>query len=58
MKYFENDKDVIVVGSYADQYGGDNTKSYTVIFPDTGRESSWYEEHQLYGYIILKIINR
>ena len=47
MSHFENDKDVIIVGSYADQYGGSNTKSYTVMFPDTGGESSWYEEHQL-----------
>lgn len=47
MSHFENDKDVIIVGSYADQYGGSNTKSYTVMFPDTGSQSSWYEEHQL-----------
>lgn len=47
MSHFENDEDVIIVGSYADQYGGSNTKSYTVMFPDTGDESSWYEEHQL-----------
>jgi len=47
MSHFENDKDVIIVGSYADQYGGSDTKSYTVMFPDTGGESSWYEEHQL-----------
>jgi len=47
MSHFENDKDVIIVGSYAEQYGGNNTKSYTVMFPDTGEECSWYEEHQL-----------
>ena len=46
MSHFENDKDVIVVGSYADQYGGSNTKSYTVMFED-GNTSSWYEESQL-----------
>jgi len=47
MSHFENDKDVIIVGSYADKYGGNNTKSYTVMFLDTGGQSSWYEEHQL-----------
>lgn len=47
MSHFENDKDVIVVGSYADQYGGNDTKKYTVMFPNTGRTSSWYIEHQL-----------
>lgn len=46
MSHFENDKDVIIVGSYADQYGGNNTKSYTVMFED-GNTSSWYEESQL-----------
>lgn len=47
MSHFDNDKDAIIVGSYADQFGGSNTKSYTVMFTDTGGESSWYEEHQL-----------
>jgi hypothetical protein len=47
MSHFENDKDVIIVGSYAEQYGGSNTKSYTVMFPDTGGISCWYKEHQL-----------
>ena len=46
MSHFENDKDVIIVGSYADQYGGSNTESYTVMFED-GNTSSWYEESQL-----------
>jgi hypothetical protein len=47
MSHFENDKDAIIVGSYADRYGGSNTNSYTVMFTDTGGQSSWYEEHQL-----------
>jgi len=47
MSHFESDKDAIIVGSYADQYGGSKTDSYTVMFPDTGGESSWYMEPQL-----------
>lgn len=47
MNHFDNDKDAIIVGSYADQYGGGNTKSYTVMFVETGSECSWYEEQQL-----------
>lgn len=47
MSHFDNDKDAIIVGSYADQYGGSNTESYTVMFVETGGECSWYEEHQL-----------
>jgi len=47
MSHFENDKEVIIVGSYADQYGGSDRTSYTVMFPDNGNTSSWYNEHQL-----------
>ena len=47
MSHFEKDKDVIILYSYAEQYGGGNTKSYSVLFPDNGNEVSWYEEHQL-----------
>jgi hypothetical protein len=47
MSHFENDKDVIIVGSYADKYGGNDIKSYTIVFLDTGEEISWYQEHQL-----------
>lgn len=47
MSHFDNDKDAIIVGSYADQFGGDNTKSYTLMFVDTGGKCSWYQEHQL-----------
>jgi hypothetical protein len=47
MSHFEKDKDVVIIGSYADQFGGNDTKSYTVLFLDDGNEVSWYEEHQL-----------
>lgn len=47
MSHFENDKDAIIVGSYADEYGGSDTKRYTVMFLDTGGKCSWYIEHQL-----------
>lgn len=36
----------IVLGSYADQFGGSDTKSYTVMFQRHGRVS-WYQESQL-----------
>lgn len=47
MSHFTNDKDVVILGSYADQFGGSNTKSYTVLFTDNGNKVSWYKEHQL-----------
>lgn len=47
MSHFTKNKDVVILGSYADQFGGSNTKSYTVMFLDTGGECSWYQEHQL-----------
>lgn len=47
MSHFDNDKDAVIIGSYADLYGGSDTKSYTVMFIETGNECSWYEEHQL-----------
>lgn len=46
MSHFEKDKDAVVMGSYAEQFGGDDTKSYTLMFFQ-GNGSSWYEEHQL-----------
>lgn len=36
----------IVIGSYRDKYGGDNTKSYTLFIEGSGK-TSWYDEHQL-----------
>ena len=35
-----------VVGSYAQQFGGNDVKAYTLKIDDAG-ESSWYYEHQL-----------
>lgn len=46
MAHFESDLDAIVIGSYRDLYGGDDVKSYSVMFPD-GSTCSWYHEHQL-----------
>jgi len=46
MRHFTNDCEAIVVGSYKDQFGGSDTKSYTLHLKDRG-QCSWYEEHQL-----------
>ena len=46
MSHFTADCEAIVIGSYADQYGGRNHKSYTLHVKGEG-ECSWYEEHQL-----------
>lgn len=47
MAHFENDQDAIVMGSYADQYGGDNVDDWTVMLSRTGGETSWYHTRQL-----------
>ena len=46
MGHFESDCEAIVVGSYAEQYGGSNTNSYSVFLKGKGH-SSWYYEDQL-----------
>lgn len=46
MSHFTADCEAIVIGSYADQYGGSDTKSYTLHLKGRG-ECSWYEEQQL-----------
>lgn len=46
MSHFTADCEAIVIGSYKDQYGGDDTESYTLHLKGRGR-SSWYEEWQL-----------
>jgi hypothetical protein len=46
MSHFTADCDAIVIGSYKDQYGGTNTKSYTIHIKGYG-QTSWYYEHQL-----------
>lgn len=46
MSHFKSDCEAIVIGSYKDQYGGNNTNSYTIHIKGRG-QTSWYEEHQL-----------
>lgn len=40
-------QEALIVGSYADQYGGSNRKDYTIMFCETGSETSWKSESQL-----------
>lgn len=50
MKHFEKDFYAIVGGSYAQMYGGDDTKEYSLYLIKNNKvvnESSWYEEDQL-----------
>ena len=46
MKHFTADCEAIVIGSYADQYGGNNHESYTLMLKGCG-EVSWYYGGQL-----------
>ena len=46
MSHFQNDCEAIVIGSYADEYGESDTKSYTIHIKGQG-EVAWYEEYQL-----------
>jgi len=46
MSHFSSDCEAVVIGSYKDQFGGSDTKSYTLFLKDQG-EVSWYDEHQL-----------
>ena len=46
MSHFQSGMEAIVIGSYKDQFGGSNTKSYTIHIQGQG-EISWYYEHQL-----------
>ncbi len=46
MSHFTSDCDAIVIGSYADQFGGNDTDSYTLHLE--GHEvASWYDGNQL-----------
>lgn len=45
MGHFQSDCEAIVIGSCADQYGGNDTNSYTLHIKDFG-QVSWYYEHQ------------
>lgn len=46
MGHFTSDCEAIIIGSYADQFGGSDIKSYK-IFIKGGGEVSWYHEWQL-----------
>lgn len=46
MRHFTADIDAIVLGSYKDQYGSDNTQSYSLHLKGEGH-CSWYYENQL-----------
>lgn len=46
MSHFTADCEAIVIGSYKDQYGGDNTDSFTLHLKGGG-QCSWYYASQL-----------
>lgn len=46
MPHFTSDVDAIIIGSYADQFGGNDHDSLTVYIKGQG-ETSWYCSHQL-----------
>jgi hypothetical protein len=46
MSHFESNCEAIVIGSYADQYGGEDYHSLTLFIKGRGHES-WYIESQL-----------
>lgn len=46
MSHFPSGCEAIVIGSYADQHGGNDTKSYTIHIKGSG-QTSWYYENQL-----------
>ena len=46
MSHFTADRDAVVLYSYAEECGGENTDSYGLHIEGNGH-SAWYEEHQL-----------
>ena len=46
MFHFPKDKDVVIMYSYAERYGGSNIKDYSVLDFD-GSTTAWYYESQL-----------
>ena len=46
MSHFDADLDAVVLGSYADEYGGANTEDYGLYVKGVG-PVAWYHEHQL-----------
>ena len=48
MAHFTGDCEAIVIGSYSDQFGGDNDDSYSLLLLTEQQYSvSWYREHKL-----------
>lgn len=50
MSHFECDCDAIVDSTYAEQYGGNDIKNYTLFIIQNDKvvnRVAWYEEHQL-----------
>lgn len=47
MRHFEAGAEAIVIGSYADQYGGSDRHMYTLMFVEHGGTASWYYDQQL-----------
>lgn len=46
MSHFQSGMEAIIIGSYADKFGGNDTSSYTIYIKGQG-EVSWYYENQL-----------
>lgn len=46
MSHFTSDCMAIVIGSYGDQYGGDDHDIYSLFLEGKG-DTSWYHAHQL-----------
>jgi len=46
MSHFYKDCDAVIIGSYADKFGGDNHEKYSIYIKGIG-ECSWYFEDQL-----------
>lgn len=46
MRFHESGVDALVVASYAEQFGGNDTETYTLFIKNRGRVS-WYYGHQL-----------
>ena len=50
MQHFPHDQEAVVIGSYADQYGGrdaNNSQEFTLYLLKDGNQVSWYCENQL-----------
>jgi hypothetical protein len=47
MSHFRAACEAIVIGSYADQFGGSDSESFTLMYTDDGEQCSWYYGRQL-----------